>query len=42
MSQNILDKNIFKEIENFITFKNKNNFDNYFALVLPTLSNSNI
>ena len=30
---------IFEEIQNYITFKNNNNFDDYFALVLPTLSN---
>lgn len=30
---------IYEEIQNYITFKNNNNFDDYFALVLPTLSN---
>ena len=30
--------NIFDEMQNFTTFKNPNNFDDYFALVLPTLS----
>ena len=42
MSQNNNDINICEEIQNFTTFKNKNNFDDYFALVLPTLSNLNI
>jgi hypothetical protein len=30
--------NIFDEMQNFTTFKNQNNFDDYFAFVLPTLS----
>ena len=30
---------VFEEIKAFTTFKNANNFDDYFALVLPTLSN---
>ena len=29
---------IFEEINNFTIFKNPNNFDDYFSLVLPTLS----
>ena len=33
--------NIIKEIFNYTTYKNPNNFDDYFSLVLPTLSNSN-
>ena len=32
-------KDVFAEIKDFTTFKNSNNFDDYFALVLPTLSN---
>ena len=42
MSQNNKDNNIYEEIQNFTTYKNKNNFDDYFSLVLPTLSNLNI
>ena len=38
MEQDYGDENIFKEINNFTTFKNPNNFDDYFSLVLPTLS----
>lgn len=38
MSQKIDQENIFDEINNFTTFKNNNNFDDYFALVLPKLS----
>ena len=29
----------FQQLKSFTTFKNPNNFDDYFALVLPTLSN---
>jgi hypothetical protein len=29
---------IFEQLKNFTTFRNPNNFDDYFALVLPTLS----
>jgi len=32
------DKDPFDQIKNFTTFKNPNNFDDYFALVLPSLS----
>ena len=32
------DANIFDQLINFTSFKNQNNFDDYFALVLPTLS----
>jgi hypothetical protein len=38
MAQDEEDINIFEEIKNFTTLKNQNNFDDYFALVLPTLS----
>ena len=31
-------KDVFAQINEFTTFKNSNNFDDYFALVLPTLS----
>ena len=41
MLQNNTNKNIYEEIENFITFKNKNRFNDYFELVLTTLSKSN-
>jgi hypothetical protein len=30
--------NVLEEIKTFTTFANPNNFDDYFALVLPTLS----
>ena len=39
MAQDKEDIIIFDQIKNFTTFKNPNNFDDYFALVLPTLSN---
>ena len=29
---------LFQQLKNFTTFTNPNNFDDYFALVLPTLS----
>ena len=32
------DANIIDQLKTFTTFKNPNNFDDYFALVLPTLS----
>ena len=32
------DANIFDQLKNYTAFKNPNNFDDYFALVLPTLS----
>jgi hypothetical protein len=28
----------FEQLKNFTTLRNPNNFDDYFALVLPTLS----
>jgi hypothetical protein len=37
-TDNIENTDIFEEIKTFTTFKNSNNFDDYFALVLPTLS----
>jgi hypothetical protein len=38
MSQDNGDENIFEQIKEFTTFRNPNNFDDYFALVLPSLS----
>ena len=38
MSQDNGDLDVFNKIENFTTFKSPNNFDDYFASVLPTLS----
>ena len=38
MSQDNGDINVFEQIKNFTTFKSPNNFDDYFALVLPELS----
>ena len=38
MAQDKEDINFFEEINNFTTFKNQNNFDDYYSLVLPTLS----
>jgi len=38
-SDNSKPEDIFGEINEYTTFKNQNNFDDYFALVLPTLSN---
>ena len=38
MAQDNGDTNIFEKMKDFTTFKNPNNFDDYFALVLPTLS----
>jgi hypothetical protein len=38
-SDNNKNADIFKEIGAFTTLKNPNNFDDYFAMVLPTLSN---
>lgn len=38
MSEDNGETNVLEEIENFTTFANPNNFDDYFALVLPTLS----
>ena len=38
-SDNNKPEDIFAEINAYTTFKNQNNFDDYFALVLPTLSN---
>ena len=37
-SHNDNNQDIFNEINAYTTFKNPNNFDDYFALVLPTLS----
>ena len=37
-SDNTESTDIFDEIKAYTTFKNSNNFDDYFALVLPTLS----
>jgi len=37
-SHNDNNQDIFTEINAYTTFKNPNNFDDYFALVLPTLS----
>jgi len=37
-SDNTENTDVFDEIKAFTTFKNSNNFDDYFALVLPTLS----
>jgi len=37
-SDNTKNTDVFDEIKAFTTFKNSNNFDDYFALVLPTLS----
>lgn len=38
MAQDDDDVNIYEQIKGLTTFKNQNNFDDYFALVLPTLS----
>jgi hypothetical protein len=38
MSEDNGEINVLEEIKNFTTFTNPNNFDDYFALVLPTLS----
>ena len=38
MAQDNGDANIFDQIKNFTIFQNPNNFDDYFALVLPALS----
>ena len=38
MSEDNGETNVLEEIKNFSTFINPNNFDDYFALVLPTLS----
>lgn len=37
-SDNCKNLDIFAEINAYTTFKNSNNFDDYFAMVLPTLS----
>lgn len=39
MSQNDEEQMNIEEINKFTTFNNPNNFDDYFAKVLPTLSN---
>lgn len=39
MSQNNEPEISIENIKRFTTFKNSNNFDDYFAKVLPSLSN---
>ena len=41
-SDNSKDIDVFAEINVYTTFKNPNNFDDYFALVLPSLSKSKL